>query len=84
MVYGMVLKKCQAITWTNIDLLPIKSLQSNFNGILWKIQIFTFKTNFWKCHQQNGGHFVHANVLSKPQDEFIIGYVNVDLFDPRL
>ena len=33
MIYGMVLKKCQAITWTKVDLLPIGSLQSSFSEI---------------------------------------------------
>ena len=32
----------QAITWTNVDFLPIRPLQTNLNDILIKIQIFHF------------------------------------------
>ena len=34
MVYGILLKKCQATTWTNVDLLPIRSL---FSVVWWVI-----------------------------------------------
>ena len=46
LVYGMVLKKYQAIDWTNADLLPTGSLQLNFNEIWWKIQTFHSKQIF--------------------------------------
>ena len=43
------------------------------------------QNKYLKMLQQNGGHFVQtdSNVLRKPWEDFIIGYANVDLFDPR-
>ena len=50
----------QSITWTNDDLLSIGSLGTNFSEI--EIKIFHSWKYIWKCHLQNGSHFVQGEV----------------------
>ena len=46
---GLTPVRCQAITWTNTDLLLITPVATNFSEILIKIQQFSFK----KMHVKN-------------------------------
>ena len=53
---------CQAIIWTNAGILLIGPLGTNFYEILIKIYTFSLKKCIWKCHLENGGHFVSASM----------------------
>ena len=48
----------QAITWANGGLLLIGPLRTNFSEIWIEIQKLNSWKCIWKCHLQNGGHFV--------------------------
>ena len=53
----------QAIIWTNVGILLIEPLGTNFNNeILIEIHIFLFKKSTSKCRLENGGHFVSASM----------------------
>ena len=47
----------QAIIWTNVGILLIGPLETNFNETLIKIYIFPFIQCIWKCRQEIGGLF---------------------------
>ena len=49
---------CQAITWTNHDLV---SILMKFKT---KYKTFLSSKFIWKCHLQAGGHFVPASMYS--------------------
>ena len=51
----------QAITWTNVGILLIRPLGTNFSEILIGIQHFHSRKGIWKCRLRNGVH------LSRPQ-----------------
>ena len=52
----------QAIIWTNVAMLLIAPLGTNFSGILIEIHTFSLKKCIWKCLLENGGHFVAASM----------------------
>ena len=58
---GLSPGQCQAIFWTNADILLIWPLGTNFNEIFIEIHIFSFK-NIWKCRLRNGGHFASVSM----------------------
>ena len=51
----------QAIIWNNGGLLlePWEQIQAKFGS---KVNDFHLRNCFWKCHLQNGGHFIWASV----------------------
>ena len=51
------------ITSTNSDVLSVEPSQTNFSGISFWKQIFSFKKMLWKCRQQSGGHFCATSTL---------------------
>ena len=52
----------QAIIWTNVGILLIGPLGTNFNEILIKIHTFSLKKINLKCRLENGCHFVSASM----------------------
>ena len=52
----------QAIIWTNADLSSIWILGMIVNEIFIKIPEFSLRKYIWKCHLQNGGHFIWASI----------------------
>ena len=52
----------QAITWTNVGILLIGPLGTNFGEMLIEIHPFSFKKIHLKCRLENGGHFVSASM----------------------
>ena len=54
---------CQAIPWTNADLLLNDPLGTNFNEVWIEIQNFLFKKIHLKYRLQNGGHFAPSSVI---------------------
>ena len=61
--YGLSPGRRQAITWTNVDLFPIRPNGTYFNEILLEIQKFSFMKMRLKCRLQNGRHLFNLNVL---------------------
>ena len=60
---------CQVIIWTNVSILLIGYLGTNFNEIVIKIHTFSFKKCMWKCCLQNVCQFcLGPNVLSYDQE----------------
>ena len=53
---GLSPGQCQAIIWSNAVMLLIGPLGTNFNEILIKIFIFSFKKMYLKMCQEIGGH----------------------------
>ena len=49
-----------AITWTNVGILLIGPLGTNFSETLIEIRTFSFKKIHLKCLLENGGHFASA------------------------
>ena len=49
---GLSPSRCRAIIWTNAELLLIRPWGTNFNAF----------ECVWKCHLQNGVHFVSASM----------------------
>ena len=66
--------QCQAITWTNADLLSFGSLGINFSKILIKIQNFSSWKCIWKCRQWNGGSLAKGELTGQKikQTEYIL------------
>ena len=60
----------QAISWSNVGILFIGPLRTNFNYIL--IQIYTFHPGkpIWKCYVENGGCFVIVNLIEFAMKQF--------------
>ena len=52
----------QAIMWTNVGILLIGPLGTNFSELLIEIRIFSFKKMYLKYRQEIGGHFVSASM----------------------
>ena len=52
----------QAITWTNVGILLIWPIRTNFSGMLIEIHTFSFKKIHLKMSSGNGGHFVSASM----------------------
>ena len=52
----------QAITWTNVGILLIGPLGTNFSEMLIEIYTFSSRKSIWKCRLENGGHFVSASM----------------------
>ena len=52
----------QAVIWANAGISLIRPLGTNFNEILIEIHTFPLKKCIWKCHPENGGHFVSASM----------------------
>ena len=52
----------QAITWTNVGILLIGPLGTNFGEMLSKFMHFHSRKSIWKCRLENGGHFVSASM----------------------
>ena len=50
------------IIWTNVGILLIGPLGTNFSGILIEIRTFSFKKMYLKCRLDNVGHFVSASI----------------------
>ena len=59
----------QAITWTNVGILLIGPLGTNFSEMLIEIKHFHSRKSIWKCRLKNGGHFVSASMCWTPSDE---------------
>ena len=58
---GLSPSRCQAIIWTNAEILLIGPCGINIGEIVLKIHRFSFKKMRWKC-LENGGHFVSASM----------------------
>ena len=56
----------QANIWTNVGILLIWTLGTNFSEILREINVFSFKKIHIKCLLQNGGNFVSASMHVPP------------------
>ena len=52
----------QAIIWTNAGILLIQTLETNFSEISNEIHGFHLRRCIWKCHMQNGVHFVSVSM----------------------
>ena len=52
----------QAIIWTNVGILLIGPLGTNFNEMLTEIHTFHSRKSIWKCCLENGVHFVSASM----------------------
>ena len=52
----------QAITWTNVGILLIGPLWTNFSEILIEIHTFSFKKIHLNMSSENDGHFVLASI----------------------
>ena len=52
----------QAITWTNVGILLMGPLGTNFSEMLIEIHTFSFKKIHLKMSSGNGGHFVSASM----------------------
>ena len=62
---GLSPGRCQAIIWTNVEILLIVPLETNFCGILIKIHTFSFKKMYWKMLYWKWRPFcLNFNVLS--------------------
>ena len=62
---GLLLGQRQAIIQTNVGILIMWTLGTNFSEILIEIHIFSHKKYIWKCFLWNDGNFVSApNVLT--------------------
>ena len=59
---GLLPIQCQAITWTNADLISIGSLGTNFNKISIEITKYSCKKLYLKHHLQDIIHFVHTSM----------------------
>ena len=59
---GLVPGRRQAIIWTNVGILLIGPIGTNFNKILMEIHIISFKKMHLKMSSGNGGHFVSASM----------------------
>ena len=59
---GLSPRRCQAIIWTNADILSIRTQRTYFNEILFQIQIYSLRKRFWTCRLRNGGHFVQGEM----------------------
>ena len=59
---GLLSGRRQAITWTNIGILLIGPLGTNFSEMLIEIHTFSLKKSIWKYGLENGGHFVSASM----------------------
>ena len=58
---GLSPVRCQAITWTNADLLSIESIGTSFSEIMIdEFKHFHWRKCVWKCRLQNVGHFFSA------------------------
>ena len=60
----------QAIIWTKAGILLIGPLGTNFIEILIGIQTFSRKCT-WRCHLQNGVHFVSASMCQQPHGGYL-------------
>ena len=59
---GLLHGPCQAIIWTNVGMLLIGSIGTNFNEIsIEKFMNIHSRKTVWKCHMENGGHFLLAS-----------------------
>ena len=45
---GLSHARCQSITWTNVDLLPIRPLGSNFSELLFRIEAFSLHQMYFE------------------------------------
>ena len=59
---GLSPDRRQAIIWTNVRILFIGPLGTNFSEILIEILTFSFKKMRLKCRLRNGGHVVSASM----------------------
>ena len=59
---GLSANQRQAIIWTNAGILLIGTLRTNFNEILIEFIHFHERISIWKCHLENGVHFVSASI----------------------
>ena len=59
---GLAPTRHQAIIWAIVGILLIEPLGTNFSEILIEILTFHSRKCFWKCHLQNGSHFVLASM----------------------
>ena len=66
------------VTYYQLD--PYCQTSMKFDG---KYKHFHSKQILEKFTSKMGAIFVQAVMKRKPQEYFITGYVNVDLFDPR-
>ena len=55
---GLLPARCQAIIWTNAEILLIGPFGINFSEILIKFMHFHSRKCILKCYQERGGHFV--------------------------
>ena len=60
---GLLPVRRQAITLTNVGVLLIEHLGTNFSEVLIEINCFSFKKMYLKMSFENGGHFVSASSL---------------------
>ena len=59
---GLSPDRRQAIIWTNVVILLIEPLETNFSEILTAIHVFSFEKIHSKYRLENGGHFVSASM----------------------
>ena len=59
---GLSPSRCQAIIWTNVEILLIGPLRKNFSEILIVINKFHSRKCIWKCRLWNGGHSLSASM----------------------
>ena len=52
----------QAFIWTNVGILLIGPIGTNFSEISIEINTFSLKKCIWKCCLENSGHFVSASM----------------------
>ena len=68
--YGLAPNRRQAIIWTNCDLLSVRTIGTNFNGIWIKMQQFYSRKCIWNCCLQLGGHSVSASMCQHNMMQF--------------
>ena len=74
---GLPPGRCQAIIWTNDDILLIGPLGTNFNEILFGIQTFLFNKMHLKLSPAKWRPFcLGINVLKESYDNFCQGFPN--------
>ena len=59
---GLLPGRHQAIIGTNVGILLIGTLGTNFSEIFIEMYIFYSRKCIWKCRPENGGHFVSASM----------------------
>ena len=55
----------QGIIWSNVGILLIRTLGTNFSEIINEIHKFSFGKAILKCRLENGGHFVSASTYEQ-------------------